>query len=118
MYGRLGDAELRGRGADRRFVFDYIHGQITGALFDICTHRHHSPFSRTPCIWPGTESYESGAGESQKRPLTRHRQVFLINHNVNDGKKQSVEEKHKKEDEQKARSIGGIPLCFVLLYGH
>ena len=50
MYGRFGNAELGGGCPDGGFILDDIHSQIAGALFDICMHIYHSPYSRVSCI--------------------------------------------------------------------
>lgn len=38
MYGRFADAELLGGGTDGRPIFDDVHSQITGSLFDVLPH--------------------------------------------------------------------------------
>ena len=42
MYGRLGDTELSGGGADGGMVFCYVLRKPDGALLDVCVHFHHS----------------------------------------------------------------------------
>ena len=46
MYGGFGYAEMCGCGADGGFVLNDVHGQIAGALFNICTHMPQQPSIR------------------------------------------------------------------------
>ena len=38
MYRRFADTELRGGSTDGGFIFDNVHSQITGSLFDVLPH--------------------------------------------------------------------------------
>ena len=72
MYGRFGNAELRGGGADGRPVFDDVYGQVAGPFFNICIQIHHSPFSRSQCIWAGSPVYVRAP-----EPSVRMKQIWI-----------------------------------------